>query len=273
MTGLGTCATPALVATDLDGTFLSPDGTVSATNAEAARALHEAGIPLVVTTGRPPRWLDVLDGLPVSAVVASNGALLWDLTERRAVRTCPIELDVVTRLTGLIRERLPGVAFAVEQGERFGWEETYRIPVDLSSADPALFFSAPIDQLIGDGPMVKLLVQHPELGPDDLAASICEVVGDELTVTHSSIGEFALVEISAAGVTKASMLAAYCAEMGIGSTQVAAFGDMPNDFAMLNWVGLPHVMADAHPDLVALDAVRIGSCADSAVGRTILGWL
>lgn len=273
MTAPRVTTAPALVATDLDGTFLSPDGTVSATNAEAAWRLREAGIPLVVTTGRPPRWLEVLDGLPVSAVVASNGALLWDLTEDRAIRTHPIEVEVVSRLTGLIRERLPGAAFAVEQGTRFGWEEAYRIPLDLSGADPSLFFRAPIERLIGDGPMVKLLVQHPDLGPDELAAAICEVVGDELTVTHSSIGEFALVEISAAGVTKASMLAAYCAEMGIEATEVAAFGDMPNDLAMLNWVGRPHVMADAHPELVELDAVRIGSCADSAVGSTILGWL
>lgn len=264
---------PALVASDLDGTFLDPNGAVTETNAEAVHALAEAGIPFVVTTGRPPRWLQVLDGLPISAVVASNGAVLWDLEGQRPIRTHPIEVEVAGRLTALIRDRLPGVAFAAEQGGRFGWEADYRVPVDLDTSDHTRYFRARVDTLIADGPMVKLLVQHPDLDPDELAACVGDVVGDELTVTHSSMGEFALVEVSAAGITKASMLASYCAEMGTDAEQVAAFGDMPNDLAMLQWVGLPHVMADAHPDLVELDAVRIGSCADSAVGRTILGWL
>jgi hydroxymethylpyrimidine pyrophosphatase-like HAD family hydrolase len=55
------------------------------------------------------------------------------------------------------------------------------------------------------------------------------------------------VEISAAGVTKASGLAWLCAKEGIAAEQVLAFGDMPNDVPMLTWAGHSVAMANAHP--------------------------
>jgi hydroxymethylpyrimidine pyrophosphatase-like HAD family hydrolase len=70
-------------------------------------------------------------------------------------------------------------------------------------------------------------------------------VGHLVTTTWSSLG--ALVEISAAGVTKASTLELLCAERGIGPDEVVAFGDMPNDLPMLEWAGTSYAMANAHP--------------------------
>ncbi len=69
---------PRLVATDLDGTFLSPDGGVSAENRAAVQAAQEAGTYVVFVTGRPVRWLDVIQDLPGAhpTVIASNGAVL-----------------------------------------------------------------------------------------------------------------------------------------------------------------------------------------------------
>ena len=54
--------TPKLIATDLDGTFLSPDESVSAENSAAVLAAQEAGITVVFATGRPIRWLEVIRG-------------------------------------------------------------------------------------------------------------------------------------------------------------------------------------------------------------------
>ena len=64
MTAPPDAGAPALVACDLDCTFLSPDGTVSALNAHAVARAQEAGIPVVFATGRPVRWLDVIADLP-----------------------------------------------------------------------------------------------------------------------------------------------------------------------------------------------------------------
>ena len=54
-----------------------------------------------------------------------------------------------------------------------------------------------------------------------------------------------------AGVDKASTLELLCADLGIGATEVVAFGDMPNDLPMLSWAGTAYAMADAHPTVTA----------------------
>ena len=90
-----------------------------------------------------------------------------------------------------------------------------------------------------------MLAVHRELEPEDFWRQVAAVVGDQVVTTWSS--SFALVEISAAGVTKASTLATLAAEMGVGPDDVVAFGDMPNDLPMLEWAGTSYAMANAHP--------------------------
>lgn len=265
---------PRLVATDLDGTFLSPDGTVSADNAAAVHRAEAAGLPVVFVTGRPPRWLDVVRNLPMAhpIVIASNGALLWDLGDDRALAASPISPEVAHQVVPLLRRALPGITFAVEYGVRFGWEPAYRTVLPKEPDDPR-YCTGPIEQLCSE-PFVKLLAQHDHLDAEELAARAEHTLGDLVTVTYSSLADGrGLLEISAAGVNKAAMLARYCGALGIDAADVAAFGDMPNDLTMLRWAGLPHIMADAHISLAQLDARRIGTNVESAVGRTIMEWL
>jgi hydroxymethylpyrimidine pyrophosphatase-like HAD family hydrolase len=51
-------------------------------------------------------------------------------------------------------------------------------------------------------------------------------------------------------VSKVAGLARLCAERGIASDEVWAFGDMPNDLAMLRWAGTGYAVANAHPDVL-----------------------
>jgi hypothetical protein len=68
--------------------------------------------------------------------------------------------------------------------------------------------------------------------------------------SHSSTSD-TLLEISAAGVSKATALTRLCQERGIDRTDVVAFGDMPNDLPMLAWAGHAVAVANAHPDVRA----------------------
>ncbi|HIT75042.1 MAG TPA: HAD hydrolase family protein, partial [Candidatus Avipropionibacterium avicola] len=85
-----------LVVTDLDGTFLSPDGTVSSANAEAVRQWCDSGAQFMVATGRPLRWLDVVHDIagvkPI--VIASNGAVAYDMATGDEVLGRRIHPDV-----------------------------------------------------------------------------------------------------------------------------------------------------------------------------------
>lgn len=267
---------PRLVATDLDGTFLSPDGTVSEENRRAVAAAAAADLPLVFVTGRPPRWLGVLADLPLAhpTVIASNGAMLWDIGENRALWAETIPGDLALAAVHAIRSELPEASFGFEQGMRFGFDATYHLGLqrDEALARPE-FFTGEVEEMAHE-PFVKLLVQHDCLSSDDLADQVSHLIGDTLTVTHSTWGRLGLLELSAPGVTKATTLARYAESLGVSADEVAAFGDMPNDMSMLSWAGMPFVMAESHPTLFDLPrARRIGSNADSAVGRMIQEWV
>jgi Cof subfamily protein (haloacid dehalogenase superfamily) len=265
---------PRLVVTDLDGTFLSPDGSVSEQNAAAVLAAQSAGIPVLFATGRPVRWLDVIRDLPGGhpTVIASNGAALYDLGAGELVDRICIDAEVALAAVVRIRAAVPDASFAFESGTRFGYEPTYqRWPGD-DGTDPALF-RGPAEEIALEEAFVKMLVQSRTVTPDDLLAMVRTEVADQLTATHSQTRDFGLVEISAYGVTKASMLERYCARLGIAAGEVAAFGDMPNDVAMLDWVGMPHVVANAHPAVRSLGYPVVPANDQSGVGQTILGWL
>ena len=77
-----------LIATDLDGTLLGPDGSLSDRSVKALRAAREAGWYVVLATGRPPFM--VADHLPllgdaVTHGVLANGSLVCTLPELEAV--------------------------------------------------------------------------------------------------------------------------------------------------------------------------------------------
>lgn len=266
--------TPQLIATDLDGTFLSPDGSVSAENSAAVLAAQQAGIPVVIATGRPVRWLDVIKDLPGAhpTVIASNGAVLYDLGTREVLDRICLPPEVTLTAIRQLREQIPGASFAFESGTRFGYEPSYRTLVADDGSDPALY-SGPAEDIARTGDHVKMLVQCHNTPPDDLLDTVRTVVGTTLTATHSAARGFGLVEVSAAGVSKASMLQRTCARLGVDARDVAAFGDMPNDVDMLAWVGMPYVVANGHPALHAMDFGRAPGNHESGVGRTIMGWL
>jgi hydroxymethylpyrimidine pyrophosphatase-like HAD family hydrolase len=105
---------------------------------------------------------------------------------------------------------------------------------------------------IASSPLLKLLARHERLDSDSLMATARRVLDGEASVTHSTdAGRGGLLEVAAAGVTKASTLAAYADRLGLGAADVLAFGDMPNDLEMLVWAGTAYAMANAHPDVLA----------------------
>lgn len=265
---------PRLVVSDLDGTFLSPDGTVSEQNRAAVLAAQGVGIPVLFATGRPVRWLDVVRDLPGRhpTVIASNGAVLYDLGADRLVDRVCVDADVALAAVRRIRTAVPDASFAFESGSRFGYEPAYQTWRTDDGSDPALF-TGPAEEIARHEDFVKMLVQSRTRTPDDLLADVVAVVGDTLTVTHSAARDLGLVEVSGPGVSKASMLQRCCATLGIDPADVAAFGDMPNDLDMLTFAGQPHVVANAHPLLLdgGYRVVPGNDC--SGVGRTILDWV
>ncbi|MPQ97834.1 HAD-IIB family hydrolase [Modestobacter sp. I12A-02628] len=241
---------PRLIASDMDGTLLRSDDTVSErTRAELAHWRAER-VPVVIATGRPPRWmLGIREVLGTGTAICANGAITLDLATLRVLGEHSLQPDVLRTVTGELRRRQPDTWFAVEYGDQFRHEPVYQPRWDVDAPGVA---EATLPEMVAQ-PVAKLLARHERLSRDAFVELVAEVVDGRATVTHSSTD--ALAEISALGVTKATGLAEVSAAHGLGAGDVVFFGDMPNDLAAFAWVrdggGHAVAMANAHPDVLA----------------------
>lgn len=265
--------TPAtrLIATDLDGTLLRDDKSVSERTVAALAAAEEAGIAVFFVTGRPARWMGVVSdhvqghGLAICA----NGAAVVDLhaldrhatgqppTGREFVQVRPLPRITALKVVEALRSAAPGTSFAVELTTGINYEPQYppffQDPgAHVATAEELLHEATDDDS----APVLKVLAHHSELAPDEFLVLARSVAGAYASITRSS--PTSLLEISGPGVSKASTLALCCEERGISPAEVVAFGDMPNDVEMLAWAGTSYAMGNAHPDVIA-----------SASGRTV----
>ncbi len=237
---------PRLVATDLDGTIVGDDGVVTDRTVATLRAVEALGVPVVFVTGRPSRWMaEVAERTGHTGLaICANGAVLYDLHTEQIVEHDPIPVEIGLEVARRLRDAVPGSAFAVETLEGFSYEPSY-VPHWDAGTQRAI---APLETIY-DGPALKLLVRHEELDPDAFLSTAREVVGDLVELTRSSTS--ALLEISAAGVSKASGLARFAERHGVDAADVVAFGDMPNDLPMLAWAGQAYGVATGHPDVLS----------------------
>ncbi|CAN5461321.1 HAD family hydrolase [soil metagenome] len=268
-----------LLATDLDGTLLRSDNTVSPATRDALAAAEAAGLIIVFVTGRPPRWLhEVAEATGHTGVaIGANGALTYDLHTETVLQEHLLDVDVLALVTGLLRDAIPEVRFAMEYGLDFAFEPEYRhdwevLPVqDRAGRAMPLATRADLDTLLTK-PAVKMLAKGRDLNPDEFMDQVEALVGDHVTVTRS--GHSALVEISATGITKASGLAAFAQGRGVLQEQIAAVGDMPNDIPMLEWAGQSFAVANAHIGArTAADEVLEHTNDEDAVARLISRFL
>lgn len=254
-----------VIATDLDGTFLTDDKQVPAINAQAVRAAAARGVHTIYASGRPARWFDVLDPLADTHgyAVAANGAITLDLASSEVLHARTMSPQLTTEISHEIRRLLPNAGFAVEYLAQWGADARY-----LGREEPPLRASLP--ELLDRQPMIKLLVLDPTTPTDELAAIVQELTGDRLTVTFSHVSAAGMLEISAAGVSKALALGELLDDLGLDASRMIAFGDMPNDTAMLELAGQGYTMDRAHSSLHAAGYPLAGDNNDAGVGRTIL---
>lgn len=270
-----------LVATDLDGTLLRHDGTVSDRTRAALAAARDADLPVMFVTGRPPRWMArVADETGhVGTAICANGAVVMDLADEIVLRRTEIPAEVGVEVVRRARELASGrVTFAVERSQvgprprgtghgghhsEFAREHAYEprlVPPDGVRTQDA-------EDLVASGDVIKVLfridasVEHT----DSYAARATEALGDLVHVTHSASD--LLLECSAIGVTKAATLAEMVAAKGLSAEQVAAVGDMPNDLDMLRWAGHSYAISGGHRSVLATaDQVLSGPHEDGVAG-------
>jgi len=252
-----------VVATDLDGTLLRSDGTVSERTRVALESAWAAGIVTVLVTARPPRWLDDLaDHVGEHGIaICGNGAFVYDVARREVVESRGFARDDLLSLASDLRGVVPGIGFAVERADGMGREDHYVYRDEMAGVE-----RGPLTTLAATT-VGKLLARCDAMDPHDFLARVADVAGDRAQLGYS--GAVGLAELTAPGVTKASGLSIWCSEQGIGPSGVVACGDMPNDLPMMEWAGHAVAVANAHDDVLAAADEVVASNDDDGVATVL----
>ena len=255
-----TPAPRAILATDLDGTLLQADGSVSPRTREVLGRARDSRVEVVFITGRPPMFLPavVAEAGHTGAVICANGSVTLDAATMVPDRVHTFAPTVLAEVLSRMVASMPGSEYRTMM-HRPG-EDSIRV-IGEGAAYPRLIR----DRVAAGWQVFKLAVIGPDHHtPDSFLALAAGTLGTLAEVTHSSYG-LPLVEIGPRGVSKGSALAAHAAAVGVPRADVHAVGDMPNDLPMLTVAGRSYAVANAHPDVIGAVGRVLPSNAEDGV--------
>nr|WP_228539130.1 HAD family hydrolase [Nocardia sp. XZ_19_385] len=266
---------PKMVASDVDGTLIDHDERVTARTKAAVDALIADGVPFVLATGRPPRWIDpVVDGLGYAPLcVCGNGAVIYDSATDSVLASRTLDVDTLSWIADLAESVLPGCGLAAERVGASAHDAV--TPQFVSSPQYEHAWLNPDDTMVArheviDSPAIKMLIRHRDMRSGDMRTKLAPLIGDRADITYST--DHGLIEISAPGVTKASGLAIVAQRLGVEHSAIIAFGDMPNDVPMLGMAGHGVAMANAHPEAIAAADEVTGTNVNDGVAQILERW-
>lgn len=242
---------PKLILTDLDGTLLRDDKSLSPANRAALVRAAAQGAEVVVATGRffggIPRELLELPFLRY--FILMNGAKVYDRREDRVLYRSEIPLAQAERVMDLL-EPLDCTVDCYQND--VGWmERRYFDHLDYYVTDPvsrAMVRShrRPVDDLraqvrAGGETVQKMQAYFPHL---ELRPQVMALLRREVPGVVQSVSLPTNLELNAAGATKGAALAALCRALGVDLLDTAAFGDGTNDVSMLAAAGVGVAMAN-----------------------------
>ncbi|HEY9371112.1 HAD family hydrolase [Streptomyces sp.] len=238
-----------LIATDLDGTLLRADESVSARTRDALAAATAAGAAHIVVTGRSVPWTrHILDDLGYEGLaVCGQGAQVYHAGEHRLLTSLTLD----RQLAGLALSKLEAeVGPLAVAASRDGLDGEVLVSADYRVQEgplPVVPFEDPAD--LWAAPLNKMYIQHATLTDDELAAAARRTVGSLVDVV---VAGPRIVEILPLGLSKATGLSLAARRLGLKAADTIAFGDMPNDIPMFAWAARGVAMANAHEELKAV---------------------
>ncbi|TNM55804.1 HAD family hydrolase [Brevibacterium sediminis] len=251
-----------LVASDIDGTLLLNWKPISTATIDAIHRCQDAGIPFVLVTGRPIRWLaPIAEQIPdLGRVVCLNGAVVYDIASQSVVDAHTIDAQTLTEITAAVRVDHLEARFAYEtlNGGFIDREFVTGRPREASIIDD-------VSELAGED-VVKVLVRL-ETSDSQAMHDLIDPLVDGTCHASFSEPDNGLVELAPHGITKAKTLSDLCDHLGVARAQVMAFGDMPNDIEMLSWAGHGVAMGNALGSVKAIAAAVTEAVDDDGVAR------
>lgn len=250
----------AVVATDLDGTLLGSDGTLSTFTVETLRRLAAADIDLVLVTARPfeaTRHIAIEVG--ASTAICLSGAITYDVQSGRVLDAARLEPVSIQLLRTELRTFCDQLAWGYEtirgrHVERY-WD------LSIRGLSPQR-----VTCILANGPAPRQDVLSLLISCRTHRASC---LGPWMATAWKRWGAAfspvsGIVEVTARAATKANALARHCTLRDVTPSRVIAFGDSLNDLDMLVWAGLGVAVANA--DCQVLEAVSTTTTSNDADG-------
>lgn len=259
---------PRLVALDIDGTLLrwqtdsAPHGEITPAVREAVRRVAASGAHVVLSSGRSLHAMTPIAdqiGLDEAAaerlwIVASNGAVV--------LRYPPVEVvheetfDARPAVAAVLREH-PNAIIGVEN-RGTGYRVTRPFPDGELNGQMTV---APLEELVA-GPVSRVIIRDPDASPEEFL-ELAERIG--VQGTDYVVGWTAWMDLSAAGVSKASGLQHVADALGVAPADALAIGDGRNDLEMFEWAGRAVAMGQAIDEVRnAADAITLSVNDDGA---------
>jgi len=247
-----------LIAIDIDGTLLDSQVQLSPANRNALRRAHEAGIEIVLGTGRRHNFaLPIAESLGFDlCLISSNGAMTRStrgelfhhdfLPREIAIKLCR-HMQQYRNHTVLTFNREGMGAIVCENREQL----YSTIQRWMEKNAPYIEYISPLENALTEDPIQAMFcgpIELMERAREELTA--CDFAAD-ITVhrTQYDNRNLSIVDILNAGCSKGHALERWANYRGIDRSQVMAIGDNYNDIEMLTFAGHPVIMGNASDDL------------------------
>ena len=241
-----------LLAIDIDGTLLDTRGNIPPTNVTALARAIDAGVEVVLATGRRYEFArTIFEQLPEPlTLILSNGAIVKTREGETIVRHLlprSVALDVLQR-TAAYRQSAAVLFDRPLEGqvvyEAVDWEHP-RHGAYFRANRRFISLVQPLEHAVTEDPL-QVMFTGSCAGMRALHALLvdADAGGFAVTLTEYESRDFALVDVIRAGCSKGSALRELARMRGIESHSVMAIGDNLNDLPMLEFAGVPVVMAN-----------------------------
>lgn len=227
-----------MIVTDLDGTLLRQDKTVSEYTASVFRRCADIGVRIVFATARPIRAVKMLElGIRCDACVCHNGAVVT--VGERIFRETGIGHAAAKALLNAAG-RLSGMRIAVEINDAL------YANFDASTIWPGILYTATDFGDLPELPVDKIIFVTASR---DEISRIERLLGDSL---YWEISENTILMVMSKGARKRNAVQALAAQYGLSFHEIAAFGDDHNDVEMLQACGAGVAVANAIDEVKAV---------------------
>jgi Cof subfamily protein (haloacid dehalogenase superfamily) len=261
-----------LVLADVDGTLVTSDKQLTDRAVAVVRELKRREIKFAVTSGRPPRGMQMLvEPLQLSLPIAAFNGGLFAAPDMSVIEARSIDPALVEPIVGLIVEQ--GLDVWLYRGSDWLLRDPRAAHVAKEAAT-VRFAPTVVDDLHGitDG-IAKIVGVSDDLGRvGEVEADARGRFGDHVSAARS---QPYYLEVTHPQANKGAVLRYFSREYDVPLARIATLGDQPNDVLMFTDAGLSIAMGNASQE-VQRAATEVSASNDEdgfalAVERFVLG--